>query len=272
MSPARAPSKQPVGTSISVYGSVPVNTTNLSSYTLDGASPVTYASPNLTAPYTSKQLMYQSPTLADGTHLLTMKCLTSFGVTHQFPVAGQIYFDYLVYAPGALGTGGTGGSAASTVVPASTVAQTSPGAVPISASSASAIEPTQTALSGSGAAGRQGANLGVVLPAVLVPSVLAILALLGATVCLRRRRRQAKTDATNVIYRRFEGDSNGAQHIIRRNAELTSICLQALSRHLLGVRGLHHSATHLSTVPLHSIQMRQGGRAPGSKNRTRHPS
>lgn len=77
-----------------MYGSVPPNNTAVSTYTIDISSSVTFVNPNLTQ-YTSGQLLYQSPVLQDGPHVLSVNAPD----TVVGDAATQFFFDFLTYVP-----------------------------------------------------------------------------------------------------------------------------------------------------------------------------
>ena len=151
------------GTSISVYGSIPPNDTAVSAYAIDLSSPVSYTNPNVTQ-YASHQLFYKSPDLPDGTHTLTVSVPNS---TIGLPWT-PMYFDYLTYIPSSSGNASSSTTSSTGSVPSSTV-------------------PSGATVSGH-KSDLKSANLGVIIPAVLVPILVSVLLLCFGWWLYRRRK------------------------------------------------------------------------------------
>lgn len=140
----------PQGTSVAVYGSIDVNNTAVSTYTIDQASPVTFTSMNMTA-YTSNQLFFQSPQLQDGEHTLAMFAPSAIGND----AATQVHFDFLTFIPS------------------------------LSSSSSPAVITVQSPHDGMGMS--KGDMLGAIIPAVLIPTLVMLAALFSLAYYFHRR-------------------------------------------------------------------------------------
>lgn len=200
-----------LGTSISVYGSIPPNNTAISTYTIDLSAPVTFTNPNLTQ-YTSRQLFFESPVLQDGSHTLTVIAPDSVIGLPWTPV----WFDYLTYIPSS-----------------SNVTSTSP----------PSITPTSGTKGLNSDSG--GHKLMVILPAVLVPCILVIL-LVALGIYVGRREKSTARQRQPTPY---QSPENGAE--LYFDFMLALVCLTPSnifsSSWLLG-RSSAASAAPLSTA------------------------
>ncbi|KAF5323054.1 hypothetical protein D9611_009376 [Ephemerocybe angulata] len=185
-----------VGTSITVYGTVPGGLLSRASstYSIDGGAPVTFVStPAIGVQY--NQVFFTSPTLPAASHTLT---ITNTGIT------ADLFLDLLIVTPPETPLIST---VTTTITPSAvtsmrTVTVTSTGAgAAASASAGTAAKGSANDTAGTGAAQKSNANAGAIAGGIIGAIALIVLLGIGAVFYRRRaRNRRQMAAGTGTAY------------------------------------------------------------------------
>ncbi|KAJ3504503.1 hypothetical protein NLJ89_g7906 [Agrocybe chaxingu] len=185
------------GSSVAVYGTVGVNDIlAVSSYTIDGGSPVNYTMPRVSSNQ-YRHLFFQSPTLPRGTHTLVIQTLVD---------DGYYWLDFLTVTSEAVTSASSPGPPTTIIPPSTSTSSLSTGSPAPDSTTSSSPPPNQASTSSD--IPSQGTQLGTVdstssekrdmTPLIAgLSSALAVLAILIAIVAwiliMKRRRRKMMT-------------------------------------------------------------------------------
>lgn len=191
------------GTAITIYGTVapsPDNKTFVTTYALDGSTPVETMAP-ATASTIYDYAFYMSPQLQDGSHILVVTAVW-VDVPHTF------WFDYLKYVPSpGITSLSAGSSAALDMSTSSRPYKTAP------------IPPLETSLASTADKGVAPGETNIILPAVLVPLFLIFIILVCCIVFWRRCGARARSARGQHIKEVIldDDESSGTYFLVRHS-------------------------------------------------------